>query len=108
MMDTGAVATIIVSQPRAHEGVGILGYEIRNNGLLVLEVEKHSPAGRAGIREGEYVVAIDGLRVASLDGSKAASLLSMAAERSYLLQVADITGAERQVTLDSGYIWLTM
>ncbi len=107
-LDTGAILTIVVSPPRAHEGVGILKYEVHNECLYVLEVEERSPAGRAGIRNGDHITGIDGLRVSTLNSTQSATLLSLAAKRGYLLDVADDTGQERKVRLDRGYIWLTM
>ena len=107
-LDTGAILTVVVSPPRAHEGVGILKYEIHNECLYVLEVEKRSPAGRAGIRKGDHITGIDGLRVSTLDPTESATLLSLAAERGHILDVADDTGRERKVRLDKGYVWLTM
>lgn len=107
-LDTGAILTVVVSPPRAHEGVGILRYEVHQECLYVLEVEKLSPAGRAGIRKGDHITGIDGLRVSTLTATQSATRLSLAAKRGYVLDVADDRGAERKVRLDRGYIWLTM
>jgi hypothetical protein len=108
ILDNGAILTIVVSPPRAHEGAGVLKYEVHRECLYVLEVEKRSPAGRAGIRKGDHITGIDGLRVANLEPNQSATLLSLAAKRGYVLDVADDSGAERKVTLDRGYTWLTM
>jgi len=107
-LDTGAVLTIVVSPPRAHEGVGILEYEVHHECLYVLGVEERSPAGRAGIRKGDHITGIDGLRVSSLDPNQSSTMLSLAVKRGYVLDVADDAGQERKVRLDRGYIWLTM
>ncbi|MBN1656124.1 MAG: PDZ domain-containing protein [Deltaproteobacteria bacterium] len=108
MLDTGAVLTVTMFDPRVHEGVGIRSYEVRSDCLLVVDVEKYSPAGRAGIKPDECIVEIDGLRVSSLQDIKAMTMLSLAAKREYELKVADKGEAERSVKLDSGYIWLVM
>jgi hypothetical protein len=108
LMDTGAVLTFRISAPVAHEGVGVTSYEIRNDHLRVLAVEKHSPAGRAGVEVNDMILAIDGLNVSSLKPAKAATLLSMSAKRGYVLTVTREGGEAREITLDRGLVWLTM
>jgi hypothetical protein len=107
-LDTGAIVTVLVSPPRAHQGTGVLKYEVHRECLYVLEVEKLSPAGRAGIRKGDHITGIDGLRVSTLNTTQSATLLSLAAKRGYVLDVADDNNVERKVRLDRGYTWLTM
>ena len=106
-LDNLANLSIVVSAPRAHRGVG-LRYEVRSDSLVVLEVDALSPAARAGIRVGERVVAIGPQRVSELGGDEASSDLSLAADRGHVLTIADEQGKERQVSLDKGFIWLTM
>jgi hypothetical protein len=108
MMDTGAVVTIKFAPPMIHKGVGITWFEVRPTALVVLEVEKYSPAGRAGIRDGDKIVMIDNHSIESLGDSQACSLLSLAAERRYSFEVEDAKGAKRAVKLDTGFVWLTM
>ncbi len=108
LFEGGVVLTVSVTEPRVHRGVGITDFEVRSDGLHVVTVETYSPAGRAGIRVGERVVTIDGLPVDSLPGGKAATMLSLAAERSYPLEVVDLTGSKRNVNLDQSYVWLIM
>jgi hypothetical protein len=108
MMDTGAVLTITVAPPRAHKGLGITWFEVRPAALIALEVEKYSPAGRAGIRAGDQIAAIDNRSVESLGDARACGLLSLSAERGYTLGVVDSKGVKRTVKLDSGLVWLTM
>jgi hypothetical protein len=106
-LDNLANVSVIVSAPRAHQGVG-LRFEVRSDALVVLDVDAMSPASRAGIRKGERIVAIGPQRVSELGGDEATSDLSLASERGHSLTVADTKGQERQVTLDKGFIWLTM
>jgi hypothetical protein len=108
MLDTGAVITATVDEPRIHEGVGIRSYETRPDCLLVTEVEPYSPAGRAGIKPDECIVEMAGQRVADLEDIKAMTMLSLASKRGYPIKVADKKQVERTVKLDSGYIWLIM
>jgi hypothetical protein len=108
MLDTGAVLTVIVAPPKFHKGVGITWFEIRPSALIALEVEKYSPAGRAGITAGDQIMAIDSRSVESLGDSQACSLLSLASERGYPLEVIDSRGHRRSVKLDRDFIWLTM
>jgi hypothetical protein len=106
--DTGAILSITVAPPKYHKGVGVTWFEERPSALVVLEVEQYSPAGRAGLRSGDRIVAINGQSVESLGDSQAASLFSLAAERSYELQIIDNKDKRRAVTLDRGFVWLTM
>jgi len=63
---------------RAHLGVGgatvplhrrvVLAYGLNQaSGVRVSSVETHSPADRAGIREGDLLIGLDGLDIASVD-----------------------------------------
>jgi hypothetical protein len=108
MLDTGSVITVMIDEPRIHEGVGIRSYETRPDCLLVSEVEPYSPAGRAGIKPNECIVAISGQRVSDLEDIKAMTMLSLASKRGYPIKVTDKNQVERTIKLDSGYIWLTM
>jgi S1-C subfamily serine protease len=63
---------------RAHLGVGgstvplhrrvVLAYGLQqSHGVRVLGVEAGSPAGRAGVREGDVIIGLDGLAIESVD-----------------------------------------
>lgn len=108
LLEGGAQLALRLSPPRAHRGVGIRLYEMHDDALVVLEVETHSPAGRAGIAPGDAIVAIGGEAVSALGSARAAGALSMAAERRAVLRVRNGRGEARDVTLDGGYVWLTM
>ncbi|MGH8310493.1 MAG: PDZ domain-containing protein, partial [Steroidobacteraceae bacterium] len=107
-LDNFVTIVAMVSAPRAHRGVGVT-VEVRPDALKVLSVEPYSPAARAGIRTGDQIVGVANERVAQLAEADAMSELSLAAERSYKLTVADADGNnEREATLDKGYVWLVM
>lgn len=105
-LDNFGSVSITISAPQASRGVG-LRYEDHGDGLFVLGVEPFSPAGRAGIRVGDAIVAIAGARVDDLGSDRATSQLSLASDRGSALTVST-EGRERDVTLDRGYLWLTM
>jgi S1-C subfamily serine protease len=63
---------------RAHLGVGgstvplhrrvVLAYGLaQSHGVRVLSVEAGSPAARAGLREGDVIIGLDGQAIASVD-----------------------------------------
>lgn len=106
-LDNLAMLTLVASAPRAHQGVGLY-VEVRSDALLVLEVERYSPAFRAGVLKGDRIVGIGPQRVSELGGDEAVSDLSLAIDRDLSLTLADEKGHERQVTLDKGFIWLVM
>lgn len=103
----GAILTIVVSEPRAHRGTGITLFEERPDSFLLIEVEPYSPAGRAGLIAGDWIMSIDGKPVESL-GAAAIGMLSMASQRGYTLGVRNAAGQDRTVELDRNFIWLTM
>ena len=46
----------------------VLAYELPNSsGVRVMSVEPESPAARVGVREGDIIVGLDGLPIASVD-----------------------------------------
>jgi hypothetical protein len=101
------VITIVVSAPRPSKGLGI-EYEQHSDALKVLKVEPFSPAARAGIKTGDSVVAIGDASVESLTAAKAASELSLSADRGQSLKVKEPSGKERDVNIDHDYLWLIM
>lgn len=108
LMDSGAQLALRLEPPVAHRGVGIRLYEMRGDVLVVLEVETHSPAGRAGIVSGDEILEIGGRGVSSLGEQRAAGAISMAADRSESIRVRNARGEVREVALDAGLIWLAM
>ena len=106
-LDNLAVVKLTVAAPMPYQGVGI-EFEQRSDALVVLEVERFSPAARAGIHPGERIVAIGSSRVEALGSARAASELSLGADRGSVLTVADANGKERQAALDRDYLWLTL
>lgn len=106
-LDNQGNVAIKVSPPTPSKGVG-LRFEIRGDGLQVLSVEPFSPAARAGVRTGDLIISIGGSSIETLGGDRAASQLSLAADRGSVLQLKDPKGHGRQAKLDGGYLWLTM
>jgi C2 domain len=107
ILDNLGVVVVTVSAPRAHQGVG-LRFEVRPDELMILEVDRYSPAARAGILKGERIVAIGSSKVSELSGDEASSRLSLAYDRGSPMTVEGSDGKQRQVTLDKGFIWLVM
>jgi len=106
-LDNLGAVSITVSSPTPSKGVG-LRFEIHDDGLSVLAVEPFSPAARAGIKPGDLITAIGESRVETVGGDRAASLLSLAADRGAALQVKDSRGRTREAQLDGSYLWLIM
>lgn len=108
LLEGGSYLTIRVSAPRPHRGVGLSEYEVQPDALVVLAVVPHSPAERAGIEPGEAIVAIGERRVSEMNPAEASSALSMASQRSTQITLRSVSGRERAVELDRGFVWLTM
>jgi C-terminal processing protease CtpA/Prc len=103
----GGAITVKLSSPLAFRGVGVR-FEIHDDGLLVLGVEPFSPAARAGVKQGDLIVKIGESKVEAVGGEKAASELSLAADRGTTLTVREEGKGERTAALDRGFLWLTM
>jgi len=107
-LEGGSSLTFRVQAPIAHRGVGIRDYEIRSDALIVLDVIERSPAGRAGIRLGDRIIAVGGNPVSEMTEGRAASALSMSADRRQVLTVLGPDGRQSDVQLDNGYVWLAL
>lgn len=99
--------TIRIDRPAAHRGAGIDEYEERGGGFRVTRISEHSPAGRAGLRVGDTIVAIEGQDVGDMDARRAASQLSMAGTRRSTITI-ERAGSRQDLELDGGMVWLTM
>ena len=108
MLEGGAQLELRLTHGQPHSGIGLPLCELRGDGIVVLEVETYSPAGRAGIRAGDVVVAVGAETVSQLGSVRAMGALSMAAERDQALRVRDPQGAIREVRVDREYTWLSM
>lgn len=104
MLEGRATLLFRVLPPVAERGTGIALYEFRSDHVKVLEVIPASPAGRAGLRVGDDIVAIGGEPLDGMDEGSAASALSLASSRSSRMTVRRGTATE-ELTLDSGYVW---
>ncbi|MEO0324171.1 MAG: PDZ domain-containing protein [Myxococcota bacterium] len=106
MLEGRAQLMFRIVQPEMHRGTGIPEFEVRKDALVVREVLAFSPAGRAGVRPGDRIVAIGDDLVATVGGNRAASLLSRAGTRrgTVLRLLREETPLE--VELDGDYVWL--
>lgn len=107
-LDSGATLTVRVDAPRAHRGVGIEEYELQPAALVIRTVAPYSPAARAGLARGDRIVAIGERPIDDLSDAEAASALSLAQDRRHALRVTREDGAEREVELDEGHVWLSL
>lgn len=104
-LEGGAQLLFRLEPAEVLRGTGIREYEVRSDALVVVSMIELSPAGRAGIREGDRITAIDGESVEELGSDAAAGALSMASSRRSSLTVVHADGGEETVELDSGYTW---
>jgi len=103
-LDSGVTLIVRVRHPKPYRGIGVTTYEVRDESFRIVEIVEDSPVGRAGIEEGDTVVAIDGESITSLGDARAATAFSLAAERGFTLTV-ERDGVAEDVLLDDGYVW---
>ncbi len=109
LLEGESYLTIHLDEPHAHRGIGITSFEVRGSELVIVSLEPHSPAGRAGLVAGDRIVSIGGRTVGDLGSQGATGALSMAAERHQVLSVISANQSRpHDVELDHGYVWLTM
>jgi membrane-associated protease RseP (regulator of RpoE activity) len=106
-LEGGATLTLRLEPPLPHVGTGVGLYELRRDALFVLDVLPNSPASRAGMRVGDRITAIDGRTIDELGAKRAESALSMAAQQGSELTL-ERAGKFERVSLDKGYVWLSM
>lgn len=106
-LEGGSTVVLRVGPPKPLRGTGVARYEVRPDALVVLEVLPYSPAGRAGLRPGDRIVAIDGRSIASLGTGRAVGLLARAGRKGGTrLKIRRPSGWQREVPLDRGFVWL--
>ena len=105
-MDRHALLNFRVIAPTVERGVGILEFEARSDRLVVLEVVRFSPAGRAGLRAGDEIVSIGERAIADMSTAEAQSALSMASSRRASVRY-ERNGSSEEASIDGGYVWQT-
>ncbi|MEM7609459.1 MAG: PDZ domain-containing protein [Myxococcota bacterium] len=103
ILEGNATLAFRVLPPQAQRGTGIPEYEVRGDVLRVLEVIRFSPAGRADLRAGDEILAIDDQSIQQL-GDRAFGALSMAGSRRSRIRFRRGTD-EREAVLDGGFVW---
>ncbi len=103
-LEGGAQLLFRVQPAEVLRGTGIETYEMRGDHFHVVSMIERSPAGRAGLREGDDIVAIGGQSIDELGADAAAGALSMASSRRSSLTFRR-GGNEQTVELDGGYTW---
>lgn len=94
-----------VGPAQAFRGSGVLLYEARKSELRLVEVIPLSPMGRAGLGEGDAVLAIDGAAIGDLSEGDAASRLSRVGHEEATLRVRHADGTEDEIEIDTRPVW---
>lgn len=108
LLEGRATLVFRVQAPVAQRGVGIALYELRGSALKIVEVIRHSPAGRAGLEPGDSITAIGDASVEQLGSQGAAGALSRAGRERTDITIENSDGQSRQAELDGGFAWTTL
>ena len=105
LLDGGAEATLKIEPARPVVGLGFR-YELRGiDGVFVTRVVEHSPAGRAGVKPGDQIVAIDGRPTHGMSEAEIRSLLNMHHPQGLALQLRRPDGSLVALSLKDGAIY---
>lgn len=103
--DSGARVRLHVSAAKAMVGIGLY-YETRGrDGVRVTRVVSDSPAARAGLKQGDRILAINGKPVATLDALQIRSEMNLHARSGLELDVWFKDGARHVVKLKEGALF---
>jgi hypothetical protein len=103
--DSGAHVRIAFEPAHARLGLGFY-YELRIGEVFVTRVYEESPAGRAGIKPGDQIVALDGKAVSSLKSPEIQSLLNTPHATPFPMRVRHkVDGQEVAVQAKDGAIF---
>lgn len=105
MLDSRAVLVMRVERARPKRGLGLALYEQRSDAVLALDVTPRSPAARAGLVNGDRIVAIGEDSIESLGAARAASALARAGTRRGATLVVERSGHREILRLDGGFVW---
>lgn len=104
--DSGARVTIGVYPARPVTGLGFY-YELRGaDGVRITRVLPNSPAQRAGIKEGDSILQIDGKLVKGMDGLAIQSAINSRSRAGLSLDIKPKSGAIHTVEIKEGPIYL--
>lgn len=105
LLDGGAEVTLKIEPARPVVGMGFR-YELRGvDGVFVTRVVEHSPAGRAGIKPGDQIVAIDGRPTHGMNEAEIRSLLNMHHPQGLALKLRRADGTQAALSLKDGAIY---
>lgn len=102
--ENGTRIVLQVEPAHARWGLG-MSYEIGGGVARITKVFRHSPATRAGLAEGDQILTLDGVSVATMDPQQVTSAINSKSRQGVPLQVRTSSGRTRQLTLKEGPIY---
>lgn len=104
-LEGGAELVLKIAPAKALVGLGFR-YELRGvDGVFITQVESESPAGRAGLRQGDRIVAIDAKPTKGMSTGEIRSLLNMNHPQGLVLQLGRADGSTVALTLKAGAVY---
>jgi hypothetical protein len=102
--DNGGRFRIQVEPAHGKLGTGFF-YELRTEQAFVTRVVNESPAGRAGLRDGDQILSVMGQEVAKMESGKLQGLINANSQVGIRMQVKSADGRVREITLKDGGVY---
>ena len=99
--DSGATIEIVVQPAHAKFGLGLY-YELGSDEVRVTRVVRESPAARAQLKRGDYILRIQGREVKGMDPETVRSVINSNVSTGVTFSLKHADGAQDDVTLKDG------
>jgi hypothetical protein len=102
--DTGAHVRVAFQPPRVRFGLGFY-YELRVGEAFVTRAYEESPAGRAGVKPGDQIMALDGKPVSAMKAGEVQSIINTPHVAGLAMELRHANGQKAALELKEGPVY---